>query len=55
MAIDDYTLNSGDDFEKLDRPFEAVNHFLGKYRDEITILNKGYRVFIEKREKYAEK
>jgi hypothetical protein len=44
-------LNSGDDFEKLERPFEAVNHFLEKCQDEITVLNKGYRVFIEKRKK----
>jgi predicted O-methyltransferase YrrM len=51
MAIDDYMLNSGDDFEKLERPFEAVNHFLEKCQDEITVLNKGYRVFIEKRKK----
>ena len=51
MAIDDYTLNSGDDFEKLERPFEAVNYFLEKVGNEITVLNKGYRIFIEKREK----
>ena len=51
MAIDDYTLNIGVDFEKLERPFEAVNHFLEKVGNEITVLNKGYRVFIEKREK----
>ena len=51
MAIDDYTLNIGDDFEKLERPFEAVNYFLEKCQDEITVLNKGYRIFIEKREK----
>ena len=51
MAIDDYSLNIGNDFEKLERPFEAVNHFLEKCSNEITILNKGYRVFIEKREK----
>ena len=48
MAIDDYALNIGNDFEKLERPFEAVNHFLEKVGDEINILNKGYRIFIEK-------
>ena len=51
MAIDDYTLNGGDDFEKLERPFEAVNHFLEKCGNEITVLNKGHHLFIEKREK----
>jgi len=50
MAIDDYTLNLGVDFEKLERPFEAVNYFLEKIGNEIIMLNKGYRVFIEKRE-----
>ena len=30
MAIDDYSLNICNDFEKLERPFEAVNHFLEK-------------------------
>jgi predicted O-methyltransferase YrrM len=51
MAIDDYTWNIGDDFEKLKRPFESVNHFLEKCSNEITVLNKGYRIFIEKKEK----
>jgi hypothetical protein len=51
MAIDDYMWNIGDEFDKLERPFKAVNHFLEKCGDEIIVLNKGYRVFIEKREK----
>ena len=49
MAIDDYTINIGDDFNKLECPFEAVNRFLEKCSDEIKIMNKGYRVFIEKK------
>ena len=48
MAIDDYTFNLN---IQMQSPFEAVNHFLEKCGDEITVLNKGYRVFIEKREK----
>jgi hypothetical protein len=48
MAIDDYKWNIGNEFDKLGCPFEAVNHFLEKCGDEITVLNKGYRVFIEK-------
>ena len=48
MAIDDYTFNLD---IQLQSPFEAVNHFLEKCGDEITVLNKGYRVFIEKKEK----
>jgi hypothetical protein len=51
MAIDDYMFLVGDEFEILKRPFEAVNYFLEKCQDEITVLNKGYRLFIEKREK----
>ena len=51
MAIDDYMFFVGDDFDKLKSPFEAVNHFLAKNEKEIKILNKGYRLFIEKREK----
>ena len=51
MAIDDYTFLVGDEFEILKRPFEAVNYFLENVGNEITVLNKGYRVFIEKREK----
>ena len=29
-------------------PYEAVNQFLKKYEKEMIVLEKGYRVFIEK-------
>jgi predicted O-methyltransferase YrrM len=29
-------------------PFEAVNHFVAKFKDKIKIINSGYRIFIEK-------
>ena len=47
LAIDDYTYNI-DNSDKLVSPFEAVNHFLKKYENEYSLLNKGYRVFLHK-------
>jgi predicted O-methyltransferase YrrM len=47
LAIDDYIYNT-DDTNKLVSPFEGVNHFLKKYESEYNLLNKGYRVFLEK-------
>ena len=47
LAIDDYTYNI-DSGNKLDSPFEGVNHFLKKYENEYILLNKGYRVFLQK-------
>ena len=47
LAIDDYTYNI-DSSDKLVSPFEGVNHFLKKYENEYILLNKGYRVFLEK-------
>ena len=47
LAIDDYTYNI-DSSDKLVSPFEAVNHFLKKYENEYILLNKGYRVFLQK-------
>jgi len=35
--------------EYLDRPYYAVEHFIEKYKDELEILHKGYRVFLMKR------
>jgi hypothetical protein len=32
----------------VDSPFEGVNHFLKKHGNEIKILHKGYRVFLQK-------
>jgi len=45
MIIDDYLYNSS---SLLDSPFESVNHFLKKYQNEIKILHKDYRIFLEK-------
>ena len=47
LAIDDYTYNI-DSGNKLDSPFEGVNHFLKKYENEYILLNKGYHVFLQK-------
>ena len=45
LAIDDYLYNINN---KLGSPFEAVNHFLKKMDGQYKVLNKGYRVFLEK-------
>lgn len=45
LAIDDYTYKID---SVLYSPFEAVNHFLKKYENEIKILHKEYRVFLQK-------
>ena len=46
LAIDNYLYNI--EGAVLDSPFEGVNHFLHKYSEEIKILHKGYRVFLQK-------
>ena len=50
MAIDDYLYTLEDDFNvnPLEYPFHGVNHFLEKYKKELIILEKGYRVFVKK-------
>ena len=45
LAIDDYTYKKD---SILDSPFEAVNHFLKRYETKYKLLDKGYRVFIQK-------
>lgn len=49
MIIDDYLYNA-DKVKELpyEYPYEAVNQFLKKYEKEMIVLEKGYRVFIEK-------
>jgi predicted O-methyltransferase YrrM/glycosyltransferase involved in cell wall biosynthesis/tetratricopeptide (TPR) repeat protein len=44
MAIDDYLWTGGGG----DTPLKAVDHFLERYKKELKLLHKGYRVFIEK-------
>ena len=46
LAIDDYLYNT--EGAVVDSPFEGVNHFLKKHGNEIKILHKGYRVFLQK-------
>ena len=46
LAIDDYLYNT--DISVVDSPFEAINHFLNKFQNEIKLLHKGYRVFLQK-------
>ena len=46
LAIDDYLYNS--DIDILNSPFEGINHFLKKHQNEIKILHKCYRVFLQK-------
>jgi tetratricopeptide (TPR) repeat protein len=50
MAIDDYLYTLEDDFNinQLEYPYHAVNRFLDKYKKEMIVLEKGYRVFIKK-------
>jgi predicted O-methyltransferase YrrM len=48
MAIDDY-LWAGNGVNDIgDTPLKAVNHFLERYKKDVKLLHKGYRVFIEK-------
>jgi hypothetical protein len=46
LAIDDYLYHK--EGAHFDSPFEGVNHFLKKHGDQIKILHKGYRVFLQK-------
>ena len=46
LAIDDYLYNT--DISVVDSPFEGINHFLNKHSNEIKLLHKGYRVFLQK-------
>ena len=45
IGIDDYLMNKD---SLLDSPFSGVNYFLEKFKDKIIVLDKQYRVFIEK-------
>ena len=45
LAIDDYLYNHDD---IINSPFEGINHFLNKHKNEIKILHKEYRVFLIK-------
>jgi len=48
MAIDDYlySLETNWGTNVLDYPYHAVNHFLESHKNEFTVLEKGYRVFL---------
>ena len=50
MAIDDYLYTLEDDFNTnpLEYPYHGVNHFLDKYKKEMIILERGYRMFVKK-------
>jgi hypothetical protein len=45
LAIDDYLYKKD---SILDSPFEAVEHFLKRYKNRYNLLNKSYRIFLEK-------
>jgi len=47
LAIDDYLYNM-EEGSVLNSPFEGINHFLKKHQQEMNILHKGYRVFLQK-------
>jgi predicted O-methyltransferase YrrM len=49
MAIDDYMYNA-DKIGELpyEFPYEAVNQFLKNYEGRYTLIDKAYRVFLEK-------
>ena len=46
LIIDDYLYNSEQNI--VDSQFEGTNHFLKKHQNEIKILHKGCRVFLQK-------
>jgi FkbM family methyltransferase len=48
MAIDDYLYDSSNR-DILEVPLYGVEHFLNRYKNEYIILDKGYRVFIQKK------
>ena len=49
MVLDDYHYGLSDvNNDPLNYPFVGINHFLEKYKKELKIYSKGYRVFIEK-------
>lgn len=49
MVLDDYHYGLSDvSNDPLNYPFMGINHFLEKYKKELKIYSKGYRVFIEK-------
>jgi predicted O-methyltransferase YrrM len=45
IGIDDYVYNKG---IVLDSPYIGVEHFMDKFKTKINVLDKDYRVFIEK-------
>ena len=49
MVIDDYLFENGNELlSNLEKPKEAIDHFLKKKKGEYTVLHFGYRVFLEK-------
>jgi predicted O-methyltransferase YrrM len=49
LAIDDYLFNTGKSKElPYEYPYEAVNQFLKDIDGQYTMIDKDYRVFIEK-------
>jgi predicted O-methyltransferase YrrM len=48
MAIDDYLYNINKEQDIFEIPYEGINQFLEKIKDQYILLNKGYRVFIKK-------
>ena len=46
LAIDDYLYKKNNILES---PYEAINHFLKRYDGKYKLLNKSYRVFLEKK------
>ena len=49
LGVDDYMYNLQDS-NNLNMPYHAVEHFMQKYKGEYKLLDKGYRVFLEKLE-----
>jgi glycosyltransferase involved in cell wall biosynthesis/predicted O-methyltransferase YrrM len=48
MGIDGYLYKINDSCKDLERPYEAVEHFMKKYKGNYELINKGYRVFLKK-------
>jgi tetratricopeptide (TPR) repeat protein len=49
LAVDDYTFNIDKiNTEYLNIPYYGIVHFITKYEGKYTIINKGYRLFLQK-------
>lgn len=48
LIADDYIWMPADLQNELDRPYHAINHFMEKIKNQYTVFDKGYRMFLIK-------